>query len=242
MLTISQLAEYAGTTVRAIRHYHAIGLLPEPERTSSGYRSYGAQAIVDLTRIRTLADAGVPLRRIEQLIHAEPHELRTAVEEIDRDLKTRIDELKATRKALARLGAEDEPFLPERIHFRHQEMRQLGISEYTIEMEREHWILVNAVFPEAVDAWFAGQESMMADPEYWELYRLTDQAFQWQPHDPRIEDLVQRTVAFIRRSVPPHVEGVKVDQLAYHLVTTYRAGDSPAWARVMERLREELGD
>ena len=32
MLTISQLAAYAGVTVRAVRHYHQIGLLPEPER------------------------------------------------------------------------------------------------------------------------------------------------------------------------------------------------------------------
>ena len=32
MLTISQLAAYSGVTVRAVRHYHQIGLLPEPER------------------------------------------------------------------------------------------------------------------------------------------------------------------------------------------------------------------
>ena len=30
MLTIGQLAAYAGVTVRAVRHYHQIGLLPEP--------------------------------------------------------------------------------------------------------------------------------------------------------------------------------------------------------------------
>ena len=29
MLTIGQLASYAGVTVRAVRHYHQIGLLPE---------------------------------------------------------------------------------------------------------------------------------------------------------------------------------------------------------------------
>lgn len=32
VLTISELARYAGVTVRAVRHYHAEGLLPEPER------------------------------------------------------------------------------------------------------------------------------------------------------------------------------------------------------------------
>ena len=38
MLTIGELASYAGVTVRAVRRYHAKGLLPEPERDHSGYR------------------------------------------------------------------------------------------------------------------------------------------------------------------------------------------------------------
>lgn len=33
MLSISQLAAYAGVTVRAVRHYHRIRLLPEPGAT-----------------------------------------------------------------------------------------------------------------------------------------------------------------------------------------------------------------
>ncbi|MGY2061630.1 MerR family DNA-binding transcriptional regulator, partial [Nocardia gipuzkoensis] len=53
MLTIGQLATAAGVTVRTVRHYHHVGLLPEPERDASGYRRYGAQAAVDLIRIRT---------------------------------------------------------------------------------------------------------------------------------------------------------------------------------------------
>ena len=64
MLTIGQLAGYAGVTVRAVRHYHPIGLLPEPERDASGYRKYDAPAVVSLIKIRTLADAGVPLGQI----------------------------------------------------------------------------------------------------------------------------------------------------------------------------------
>ena len=55
MLTIGQLASYAGVTIRAVRHYHHIGLLPEPERDASGYRTYDAAAVVRLIRIRTLA-------------------------------------------------------------------------------------------------------------------------------------------------------------------------------------------
>ena len=70
MLTISQLAAYAGVTVRAVRHYHAKGLLPEPERDQSGYRRYDAAAVVELVKIRTLAEAGVPLSRVHELLAA----------------------------------------------------------------------------------------------------------------------------------------------------------------------------
>jgi DNA-binding transcriptional MerR regulator len=79
MLTISQLAAYAGVTVRAVRHYHATGLLPEPERDHSGYRRYDAKAVVELIRIRTLAEAGVPLARVRQLLAADEEEFAEAV-------------------------------------------------------------------------------------------------------------------------------------------------------------------
>ncbi|EMD30237.1 MerR family transcriptional regulator [Amycolatopsis azurea] len=69
----------AGVTVRTVRHYHHVGLLAEPGRDASGYRRYSAQAAVDLIRIRTLADAGVPLARVDTLLHARPAEFAAAI-------------------------------------------------------------------------------------------------------------------------------------------------------------------
>ncbi len=86
MLTIGQLASYAGVTVRAVRHYHAKGLLPEPARDHSGYRRYGAAAVVELVRVRTLADAGVPLARVRELLAAGEPDFAVAVADIDRRL------------------------------------------------------------------------------------------------------------------------------------------------------------
>jgi DNA-binding transcriptional MerR regulator len=80
MLTIGQLAAYAGVTVRAVRHYHQIGLLPEPERDASGYRRYGARAVVSLIKIRILANAGVPLSRIGQMLEADAPAFAEAVQ------------------------------------------------------------------------------------------------------------------------------------------------------------------
>jgi hypothetical protein len=51
MLTVGQLVD-TGMTVRAVRHYHQRGLLVEPARDASAYRRYGAQAVLDLIRIK----------------------------------------------------------------------------------------------------------------------------------------------------------------------------------------------
>ena len=62
-LTIGQLAQYAGVTIKAVRHYHRRGLLPEPWRDASGYRRYTAEDAIALVKIKTLAEASVPLAR-----------------------------------------------------------------------------------------------------------------------------------------------------------------------------------
>src|SRR3954462_8859852 len=105
VLTISQLAATAEGTVRTVRHYHHIGLLPEPERDASGYRRYSAQAAVDLIRIRTLADAGVPLARIDALLHAQPTEFDSAITDIDAELQRKIDQLTEYRSRIAELAS-----------------------------------------------------------------------------------------------------------------------------------------
>lgn len=104
MLTIGQLAAYAGVTIRAVRHYHHVGLLPEPDRDASGYRTYDAGAVVRLIRIRTLAEAGVPLARVQDLLDADPAAFAAATTEIDRALRAQVRELQEHRRRIAQLA------------------------------------------------------------------------------------------------------------------------------------------
>jgi DNA-binding transcriptional MerR regulator len=61
---IGDAAAFVGITPRAIRHYHDIGLLPEPERGSDGRRRYGYDAMIRLLWIRKMADTGIALNDI----------------------------------------------------------------------------------------------------------------------------------------------------------------------------------
>lgn len=61
---IGDAAAFVGTTPRAIRHYHEIGLLPEPVRGGDGRRRYGYEDMIRLLWIRRMADAGIALDAI----------------------------------------------------------------------------------------------------------------------------------------------------------------------------------
>jgi len=202
MLTISQLAAYAGVTVRAVRHYHAKGLLPEPARDHSGYRRYDAAAVVELVRIRTLAEAGVPLSRVRELLGADTEEFRTAVGEIDRRLRAEIRERQAHRERIAQLAAGESLALPPEAVAYLGRLRETGIPEAMVEAERDAWILVAAQLPEQMPFYMAMKSQQLDDPHVVELYRDLADLLEWPEDDPRLVGMVDRLVAQFG-AVPP---------------------------------------
>lgn len=164
MLTIGRLAAYSGVTTRAVRHYHQIGLLPEPERDASGYRTYAAPDVVRLIRIRTLAEAGVPLARVEELLAADEEGFAAAVAEIDRRLRGEIRQLQEHRRRIAQLAAGDSLALPASVTSYLDRMRSLGAPEVMVEMERDAWILIAAQMPEQMDEFMVEKEAQLDDP------------------------------------------------------------------------------
>ena len=242
MLTIKQLADYVGVTTRAVRHYHRIGLLAEPGRDASGYRSYTAQDVIDLQRIKVLADAGVPLARVRELAEADPAELAAAVKEIDDALAARIRELRATRRRLAEFGASDDPFVPPKIAAVIDEHRAIGVSEQTNRINRDGWLLVSVVYPTLIDPWLDWQLEVLADPEYRELCKLTDDVRTWGPDDPRIEDLARRTVGWIASAKRPEFFVWDDNRLSYQLLTTYTGDAAGGWQRLNDRVQELVGE
>ncbi|MGL5824833.1 MAG: MerR family transcriptional regulator [Nocardioides sp.] len=172
MLTIGQLAAYAGVTVRAVRHYHHLGLLPEPARDGSGYRTYDARDVVRLVQIRALAEAGVPLGRVQELLDATPAELGQAVAEIDAELRGRIRELQQHRRRIARLAAGDSLAVPPEVVPYLDKLRAHEIAEAIIEGERDGWILMAARWPDQIPELMADKMGQLDDPRTVRLYQL----------------------------------------------------------------------
>lgn len=94
-----QLADLAGTTVKAVRHYHKVGLLDEPTRSANGYKRYGVAHLVRLLRIRRLTDLGVPLAQIAAMGDVDEHP-EEALRLLDAELAGTIDRLQRVRAEL----------------------------------------------------------------------------------------------------------------------------------------------
>lgn len=248
-LTISQLADYVGVTVRAVRHYHQCGLLPEPDRDVSGYRRYDAQAVIDLIRIKTMADAGVPLARVEELLAAQPDQFAKAVAEIDTALAERIRELKRHRKRIAELAGGERLVLPGGVVDFLDELRAMGVSERGVRAERDGWIMLNARMPEAVPLLIEHKRSYVADPVFRHFCVLYDQAFDWAPDDPRLETLADELLDYAERNARERkiegwdalVEAVSENPEAMDGTMMMQITDaSPAWRRLNRLAAEKI--
>ncbi|WP_067480247.1 MerR family transcriptional regulator [Actinomadura hibisca] len=242
MLTIGELASYAGVTVRAVRHYHAKGLLPEPERDHSGYRRYDAAAVIELIRIRTLAGAGVPLARVRELLRADEDEFAAAVADIDRRLQAEIRERQRHREQIARLAAGDSLALPPEVVAFLDRLRALGIDERIVEVERDGWILLAARSPERVPEWTARKQEQIADPRFIDFYRTLGRALDWPADDPRLVELADEVAAYITRMADErgedYVNDVDIEPPLIKLMDALAFDTAPPARHLIELLKK----
>ncbi|WP_258349328.1 MerR family transcriptional regulator [Saccharopolyspora gregorii] len=94
-----EIAELAGTTLRAVRHYHDVGLLDEPERGSNGYKKYGVAHLLRVLRIKRLTELGFSLAQVAEMGADDEHPAE-ALRALDADLAATIERLQRARVEL----------------------------------------------------------------------------------------------------------------------------------------------
>ncbi|WP_280421161.1 MerR family transcriptional regulator [Nocardia carnea] len=242
MLTIGELASYAGVTVRAVRHYHAKGLLPEPERDHSGYRRYDAGAVIELIKIRTLAEAGVPLVRVQELLRAGESEFAAAVAEIDRRLRAEIRERQRRRDRIARLTSGDGLVLPPEVIGFLDRLRSLGVDERIVRFERDGWIPLVAHSSERIPEWIARKQQQLDDPRLIDFYRTLGRALDLPGDDPALTELADSMAAYITELADElgedHIDDTEIDPPFAELLDTLAFDTVPAARRLIELLRK----
>ncbi len=86
-MTIGQLAKQAGVNLQTVRYYESLNLLPEPERSASGYRQYSSEYIEYIRFIKNAQEIGFTLDEVKKLV-----ELRKDPKAHGSDVKKIIDQ------------------------------------------------------------------------------------------------------------------------------------------------------
>lgn len=192
-MRISELAALAGVSTRTVRHYHHLGLLPEPERLANGYREYRLRDAVALARVRRLAELGLSLDEVrDALADDRGRELREMLLELDADLARQQAALGERRERLAVLLAEadlhpDSTVSPDMAEV----LRGLPSGGSTFaEFDRELLTLAATAGDPAERAGFADLLRPLTEPEAYErgqaLVARLDELADADPDDPRV--------------------------------------------------------
>ena len=108
--TVSEVARLAGVSVRTLRHYDAIGLLPPGRVAANGYRYYDRAELLRLQRILLLRELGVPLPSIARILDRRDDEataLQGHREQLLAERKRLDDMLGAVERTIAGLSGDE---------------------------------------------------------------------------------------------------------------------------------------
>ncbi|MFC4468453.1 MerR family transcriptional regulator [Streptomyces xiangluensis] len=206
-MRIGELAAAVGVTTRTLRHYHHLGLLPEPERRPNGYRDYGLRHAVVLARIRRLTELGLGLAEVRDVLADDAgRDLAEVLAELDDDLarqETAIRERRARLRALladaeaGRLPVEG-PVSPELAAlFGDLDRGSKGRPESPMAAKDREIIalLDTAAPPEERERLLSALGSFAGEPgavdRAHEAYALLDELVDADPGDPRVDEAAE---------------------------------------------------
>ena len=233
-----EIAELAGTSLRAVRHYHDVGLLAEPERRANGYKQYGVPHLVRLLRITRLVDLGFSLSQIAAM-GEDDHHPEQALRTLDAELASSIERLQRIRVELGLILRDGVPTdLPPGLAPAAQEKMSDADRSLVVVMSR-------ILGPQRLQAYADMLRDLPADP--------TDREFEELPEDAdeaTRQDLAERMAPYVRdlHTQHPGLTGPNTDAprgerfAAETASTAMRELYSTAQLDVLRRLGELLAE
>jgi DNA-binding transcriptional MerR regulator len=220
-MKISDFVKLTRSTLKTVLYYHKIGLLPEPYRTSGGYRLYGAKELARMRMIKHFKQLGMDLKQIKEILGDTQSQrtLKEVLQSLQAELlneKKNIDEqLSKIEILLSQQPVELEETSLESDLF--QKVTQALAPE-----QMESYAAVPELFEQQRNTFGILEDFNWGKEEYQENFRLMAEYFKSHPEqfkkalefgrrlarlkqlsedDPEIENLAKEGAAFIK-SVP----------------------------------------
>jgi MerR family copper efflux transcriptional regulator len=106
---IGEAARRSNVSAKMVRHYESLGLLPDIDRTESGYRQYSDSEVHTLRFIKRSRELGFSMAEISELLKLwqdrgrSSSDVRRIAKRHVEDLNTRIAEMEAMKRTLETL-------------------------------------------------------------------------------------------------------------------------------------------
>jgi DNA-binding transcriptional MerR regulator len=253
-MRIGELAELVGISTRAIRHYHRVGLLPEPARRANGYREYSLRDAVELARVRRLVELGLSLGEVADVLAGDAErDLAEILRELDADLAAQEADIRRRRDRLAqllrRMPSEQAPVSPGLAELfgrlADATAGRPGPEPAMAAKDREVTALLETVSAAHGADWLdvltreMGSDPGSAERAY-ELYALLDELAGSAADDPRVEAAARAIVAAVPQSAR---QAIRLPERGFEqtdgFATAFFADFAPAQAAAI-RLAIEL--
>ena len=82
MMTVKQVSELTGVSVRTLQYYDRIGLLPPAEYTEAGYRLYDDSALERLQQVLLFRELEFPLKEIKSILESPAFDAMCLLEKV----------------------------------------------------------------------------------------------------------------------------------------------------------------
>ena len=93
MMTVHEVSELTGVSVRALHHYDQLGLLKPAEVTEAGYRLYDEGSLTRLQRILLFRELQFPLKDIGAILDSPTFDRNRALDQQIQLLELRKEHL-----------------------------------------------------------------------------------------------------------------------------------------------------
>ena len=107
MMTVKEVSELTGVSIRTLRYYDEIGLLPPAAHTEGGYRLYDDTALERLQQILLFRELEFPLKDIVRIVSSPDFDRKQALEqqiELLEMKRKRLDDLIGLARGIKILG------------------------------------------------------------------------------------------------------------------------------------------
>ena len=198
----AELANLAGVSVRALRHYNQTGLLDEPERDHNNYRRYSVHDLVRVLRIRQLASLGMALDQMKPLLEDQGQDTAALLEELDKNLAAQVERIQEQRRLVARLKELSlPPDLPLEFAQFFKAYADQGAPDRLMRIDRDQTVLLAGLAnPEDTAKLAEAYEALTTDADWFpaviEMGKQFDQLDPETPED-KLDEIATELAAFL---------------------------------------------